>query len=81
MKKIYKRIPLKLEYAGVYLFFLFLNQDIHCGYSARRFLRVPTMYVLSDNNNYNNNNKIIIIINKNSGEVDIAPASGKVNRL
>ena len=35
----------KLGYAGVYLFFLFLLQNIDCGYS----LLVPTIYVLSKN--------------------------------
>ena len=35
----------KLGYAGVYLFFLFLLQNIDCGYS----IRVPTIYVLSKN--------------------------------
>ena len=33
----------KLGYAGAFLFFLFLIQNIACGYS----LRVPTIYVLS----------------------------------
>ena len=36
----------KLGYAGVYLFFLFLIQNIDCGYSLER---VPTIYVLSKN--------------------------------
>ena len=35
----------KLGYAGVYLFFLFLLQNIDCGYS----LEPPTIYVLSKN--------------------------------
>ena len=39
----------KLGYAGVDLFFLFLLQNIDCGYSMRRFYRVPTIYVLSIN--------------------------------
>ena len=34
----------KLGYAGVYLFFLFLLQNIDCGYSLDS---VPTIYVLS----------------------------------
>ena len=40
----------KLGYAGVFLFFLFLLQNIDCGYSLeppRR--RVPTIYILSKN--------------------------------
>ena len=36
----------KPGYAGVYLFFLFLRQNIDCGYSLER---VPTIYVLSKN--------------------------------
>ena len=36
----------KLGYAGVYLFLLFLLQNIDCGYSSER---VPTIYVLSKN--------------------------------
>ena len=36
----------KLGYAGVYLFFLFLLQNIDCGYSLER---IPTIYVLSKN--------------------------------
>ena len=42
----------KLGYAGVYLFFLFLLKNIDCGYSLeppRRGERVPTIYVLSKN--------------------------------
>ena len=39
----------RLGYAGVYLFFLILLQNIECGYSARRFLRASTIYVLSKN--------------------------------
>ena len=43
----------KLGYTGVYLFFLLLIQNIDCGYSLesppRRFLLVPTIYVLSKN--------------------------------
>ena len=39
----------KLGYAGVYLFFLFLLQNIHCGYSLEPPRRVPTIYVLSKN--------------------------------
>ena len=35
----------KLGFAGVYLFFLFLLQNIDCGYS----LEPPTIYVLSKN--------------------------------
>ena len=38
----------KLGYAGVYLFFLFLLQNIDCGYSLEP-PRVPTIYVLSKN--------------------------------
>ena len=38
----------KLGYAEVYLFFLFLPQNIDCA-SARRFFRVPTIYVLIKN--------------------------------
>ena len=40
-----------LGYAGVYIVFLFLLQNIDCGYSleSSRFLRVPTIYVLSKN--------------------------------
>ena len=37
----------KFGFAGVYIFFLFLLQNIDCGYSleppARRFLRVSTI--------------------------------------
>ena len=33
----------KLGFKGLYLIFLFLIQNIHCGYS----LEPPTMYVLS----------------------------------
>ena len=36
----------KMGNAGVYLFFLFLLQNIDCGYSLER---VPTIYVLSKN--------------------------------
>ena len=36
----------KLGYAAVYLFFLFLLQNIDCGYS----LEIPTIYVSSKNN-------------------------------
>ena len=36
----------KLGYAGVYLVFLFLLQNIDCGYSLEH---VPTIYVLSKN--------------------------------
>ena len=39
----------KLGYAGVYIFFLFLLQNIDCGYSLEPPLRVPTIYVLSKN--------------------------------
>ena len=39
----------KLGYAGVYLFFLFLLQNIDCGYSLEPPRRVPTIYVLSKN--------------------------------
>ena len=39
----------KLGYAGVYLFFLFLLQNIDCGYSLEPPQRVPTIYVLSKN--------------------------------
>ena len=39
----------KLGFAGVFLFFLFLRQNIGCGYSPRRFYCVPTIYVLSKN--------------------------------
>ena len=46
----------KLGYAGVYLFFLFLVQNIDCGYSlepprqgSSNVYRVPTIYVLSKN--------------------------------
>ena len=39
-----------MGFAWVYLFFLFLIQNIDCGYYAvRRFKRVPTIYVLSKN--------------------------------
>ena len=51
--------PTFIYYAGVYLFFLFMLQDIDRGYSlepphgggssVRRFLRVPTIYVLDKN--------------------------------
>ena len=37
----------KLGYAGVYLFFLFLFQNIDCGYSLEPPRRVPTINVLS----------------------------------
>ena len=50
---IYPLIPhfyiAKLGYAGVYLFFLFLLQNIDCGYSLEPPRRVPTIYVLSKN--------------------------------
>ena len=41
----------KLGYAGVYLFFLFLLQNIDCGYSLEppRFERIATIYILSKN--------------------------------
>ena len=41
----------KLGYAGVYLFFLFLLQNIDCGYSLEPPRRgvYPTIYVLSKN--------------------------------
>ena len=39
----------KLGYAGVYLFFLFLLQNVVCGYSLEPPQRVPTIYVLSKN--------------------------------
>ena len=43
----------KLGYAGVYLFFFFLLQNMDCGYSLepprRTALRVPTIYVLGKN--------------------------------
>ena len=39
----------KLGFAGVYLFFLFLLQNIDCGYSLEAPRRVPTIYVLSKN--------------------------------
>ena len=37
----------KLGYAGVYLIFLFLLQNIDCGYSLEPHGRVPTIFVLS----------------------------------
>ena len=37
----------KLGFAGVYLFFLILLQNIHCGYSCTH--NVPTIHVLSKN--------------------------------
>ena len=41
------------RFAGVYLIFLFLIQNIHCGYSLepprQGGSNVPTMYVLSEN--------------------------------
>ena len=52
---IYPRIPhfyiAKLGYAGVYLFFLFLLQNIDFGYSLEPPRRggVPTIYILSKN--------------------------------
>ena len=40
----------KLGFTEVYIiFFLFLLKYIDCEYSARRFLQVPTIYVLSRN--------------------------------
>ena len=49
-KHIHRLIPnfyiAKLGYAGVYLFFLFLLQNIDCGFSLE-----PTIYVLSKNKN------------------------------
>ena len=39
----------KLGNAGVYLFFLFLLQNIACVYSLEPPRRVPTIYVLSKN--------------------------------
>ena len=36
----------KMGFTGLYLIFLFLIQNIHCGYSLE-----PTMYVLSKNDN------------------------------
>ena len=52
MRNVYPLIPHfyveKLGYAGVYLFFLFLLQNIDCGYSLEP-PRVPTIYVLSKN--------------------------------
>ena len=39
----------KLGYAGIYLFFLFLFQNINCGYSLELPRRVSTIYVLSKN--------------------------------
>ena len=45
-------VYIKVGLTRVYLFFLFLLQNIDCGYSLeplRRFLRVPTIYVLSKN--------------------------------
>ena len=38
-----------MGFAGVYLFFLFLLQNIDCGYSLEPPRRVPTIYVLSKN--------------------------------
>ena len=50
---VYPLIPhfyiVKLGYAGVYLFFLFLLQNIDCGYSLEPPRRVLTIYVLSKN--------------------------------
>ena len=43
-------LKVKLGYAGVYLFFLFLLQNIDCGYSLEPPRRgIPTIYVLSKN--------------------------------
>ena len=39
----------KLGFAGVYLFFLFLLRNIDCGYSLEPPHRVSTIYVLSKN--------------------------------
>ena len=40
----------KLGSEGVYLIFLFLIQNIHCGYSLEPHRRdIPTMYVLNKN--------------------------------
>ena len=47
MKSIAPHTPLLYSKAGVYIFLLFLLQNIDCGYSARRFKRVPIIYVLS----------------------------------
>ena len=50
---VYPLIPhfyiVKLGYAGVYLFFLFLLQNIDCGYSLEPPRRGGSIYVLSKN--------------------------------
>ena len=61
----------KLGFTGVYLFLLFFNQNIHCGYS------LPTMYVLGKNilKNLNFSNEFFLFF---SSEKNVCILHGQV---